>query len=176
MVGPRYRPFSRHPRLRIVLLAVVLLGLAVYRLFQPVGRFEPGASLSPGFYRVQRVIDGDTLLLENGARVRLLGVDTPEIKHADQPAELLGRQAAEFTRKHVEDRVVRLEFDRERRDDYHRILAYVYRDDWFLNEGLIRAGYSEAETAFPYSRTMKRRFRTAEQEARQKHRGLWGLD
>ena len=66
-----------------------------------------------------------------------------------------------------------LQFDRERQDRYHRVLAYVYRDDWMLNEELIRAGFSRAETRFPYSSAMKRRFRAAEKEARENNRGLW---
>jgi len=122
---------------------------------------------------VQRVVDGDTLLLEEGTRVRLIGVDTPESVAPNRPVEPLGTEAAEFTRSQVEGRHVTLGFDRERRDRYRRILAYVYVDDRLLNEELIRAGFSRAETRFPYDPEMKRRFRTAEDEARGAHRGLW---
>lgn len=131
-------------------------------------RFEAGGS-----YRVERVVDGDTLLLADRTRVRLLGVDTPETKHPDRPVDPLGLQAAEFVRRHVEGRAVRLKFDRERRDRFGRVLAYVYADDLLLNEELIRAGYSRAETHFPYSEQMKRRFRAAEEEAREARRGGW---
>lgn len=131
-------------------------------------RFDAGAS-----YAVERVVDGDTLLLEDRTRVRLLGVDTPETKHPDRPVDPLGLQAAEFMRRHVEGRAVRLEFDRERRDRFGRVLAYVYAGDLLLNEELIRAGYSRAETYFPYSEQMKRRFRAAEEQARGARRGGW---
>lgn len=122
---------------------------------------------------VERAVDGDTLLLANGERVRLLGVNTPETKHPTQPVEPFGTEAWEFTRQHVEGRAVRLELDRERRDEYGRLLAYVFRDDWLLNEELILAGLSKAQTRFSYSDSMKRRFMAAERVARSQHRGLW---
>ncbi len=124
---------------------------------------------------VERVVDGDTLLLADGERVRLLGVNTPETKHPSKPVEPFGEEASAFTRSLVEGRTVRLELDRERRDNYGRILAYVYCDQRFLNEELIRAGLSFAQTRFPYSEQMKRRFKAAEAEARSHRRGLWSL-
>ena len=78
--------------------------------------------------KVVRVVDGDTLLLERGVRVRFLGVNTPEIAHDDQPEEPLGQEAKEFTRRFIEGKSVTLEYDQERDDDYGRTLAYVYAD------------------------------------------------
>ena len=155
-------------------MVVVLLLLLAARLL----RESPRPVLPPDGsrpVRVARVVDGDTLLLEGGARVRLLGVDTPETKHPSRPVEPLGLEAAEFVRRQVEGRDVTLRFDRERRDAYQRILAYVYVDDRLLNEELIRAGYSRAETHFPYSEQMKRRFREAEADARDARRGGWAV-
>ncbi|MBT4865204.1 MAG: thermonuclease family protein [Planctomycetaceae bacterium] len=164
----RRRVRSRFPFVAVIVAALILLRLFT-RSFEPAPfSFDAGKS-----YRVQRVVDGDTLLLADGTRVRLLGVDTPETKHPDIPPEPLGFEASEFTRRHVEGRTVTLQFDRERRDRYHRVLAYVSLDDWMLNEELIRAGFSRAETPFPYSSAMKRRFRAAEKEARDNNRGLW---
>jgi len=105
--------------------------------------------------------------------VRLLGVNTLETKHPRRLPEPLGLEASTFTRRHVEGCHITLGFDRERRDDYHRVLAYVFIGDWCLNEELIRDGYSQAETRFPYSSVMKSRFRAAEQQARDERRGLW---
>ena len=163
----------RRVRSRFPLAALIVAALIVLRLF--TRSFDPGPFSfdAAESYRVQRVVDGDTLLLADGTRVRLLGVDTPETKHPRLPPEPLGVEASEFTRRHVEGRTVTLQFDRERRDRYHRVLAYVYLDGWMLNEELIRAGFSRAETRFPYSSAMKRRFRNAEEEARANHRGLW---
>lgn len=123
--------------------------------------------------RVVRVVDGDTLLMEGDIRVRLLGVDTPETKHPTLGVQPLGPEASEFTRQFAEGKLVTLRFDRERRDRYHRWLAYVYRDDRCLNEELIRAGYSRAMTRFPYSTQMKKRFRAAEAQAQAARVGIW---
>lgn len=157
-------------------VGLLILGLIALRILRPIGPIPPPTVDSPGTYRVKRVVDGDTLLLENGARVRLIGVDTPETKHPHKPVEPLGLEAAEFVRRRVEGRLVTLRFDRDRLDRYHRVLAYVYLDGWFLNEALIRAGYSRAVTRFPYSAAMLRRFRLAEEQARQAQRGLWAQD
>jgi len=154
----------------------VLLCLIAQRFLRPAESDSKFSFDSAGPYLVERVVDGDTLLLSGGTRVRLLGVDTPETKHPTRPVEPLGPEASEFTRLHVEGRKVTLKFDRERRDRYRRVLAYVYLGDWFLNEELIRAGYSRAETGFPYSTVMKGRFRKAEQDARDAGRGIWGLE
>jgi micrococcal nuclease len=133
-------------------------------------RFEPGVS-----QRVERVIDGDTLMLEGHVRVRLIGVDTPETKHPHKPVQPLGPEATEFTRRQVEGRDVTLAFDRERRDRYGRVLAYVYVDGKLLNEEIIRAGFSRAQTQYKFERVMALRFQQAEDEAREAGRGIWSL-
>jgi micrococcal nuclease len=61
------------------------------------------------FEVVERVVDGDTLLLASGERVRLIGVDTPETKHPKKPVERFGKEASEFTGQMVEGKRVRLE-------------------------------------------------------------------
>lgn len=156
-------------------VALLLLGLLAVRFFRPPAA-PPPVPVAGETFRVARVVDGDTLLLDGGERVRLIGVDTPETVRPDHPVEPLGPEASAFTRRHVDGRDVRLEFDRERRDRFERLLAYVYVGDFFLNEELIRAGYSKAVTRFPYSEAMKRRFRAAEAEARHARRGLWALE
>ena len=61
--------------------------------------------------RVKRAIDGDTLLLTSGERVRLIGVDTPETKHPQKPVQYFGKEAYLFIKGMVEGKEVRLEFD-----------------------------------------------------------------
>jgi micrococcal nuclease len=170
--GRRRFPPPRHV---IALRAVVVLALLALALWQFRGdNRAPPAPHAPGAVAlVHRAVDGDTLLLADHSRVRLLGVDTPETKRPEAPVEPWGPEAHEFTRAHVEGREVRLEFDKERYDKYGRVLAYVYLGDWFLNEELIRAGMGRAITHHPYSEAMKRRFRTAEREAQQKRLGIW---
>jgi len=133
----------------------------------------PHSSTAQEPVKVVRVVDGDTLLLERGIRVRFLGVNTPEIAHDNQPEEPLGQEANEFTRKFLEGKSVTLEYDQERVDDYGRTLAYVYADGRMLNEALIEAGLSEAVTRHPYRSDRKALFREAEKRAYAKRIGIW---
>jgi micrococcal nuclease len=164
--------FRRRPSAAMA-IAMFLLLLIFMRLAPRGG--QPPSALPEEFVRVKRVVDGDTLLLETGERVRLIGVNTPETKHPDRPPEPLGPEAAVFTRSLVEGKRVRLEFDRERRDEYHRILAYVFIDDQMLNELIIRQGFSRAVTRFPYRADRKRLFEDAEDDAERNKRGLWAV-
>jgi micrococcal nuclease len=77
---------------------------------------------------VTRVIDGDTIVLDGGERVRLIGVDTPETVHPQKPVEYFGKEASAFTRRTVEGKRVRLEYEPgpSRTDRYSGTLAYVY--------------------------------------------------
>jgi micrococcal nuclease len=158
-------------RLATLLVIALLVGWQIFTDGPPHVVHEAGAIV-----RVERAVDGDTLLLRDRTRVRLIGVDTPETKRPDWPVEPFGPEAHEFTANHVEGRQVRLEFDKERHDKYGRILAYVYRDDWFLNEELIRAGLARVMTNHPYSETMKRRFRAAQHQAQSARRGIWSVE
>jgi micrococcal nuclease len=123
------------------------------------------------------VFDGDTLLLASGERVRLIGVDTPETKRPKKPVEYFGKEASAFTRRMVEGKRVRLEFDQANaaqghKDRYGRTLAYVFLEDGtLLNAEIIKQGYGRAYTQFPFSRMEE--FRRLEREARELGRGLW---
>ena len=122
--------------------------------------------------QVARVIDGDTLLLSNGERVRLIGVDTPELHHPLKPVQYFAREASEFTREMAEGKRARLEYDWQNRDRYGRLLAYVYLEDGtFLNAEIIRQGYGFAYTKYPFR--YREEFRQYEREARENGRGLW---
>jgi endonuclease YncB( thermonuclease family) len=131
----------------------------------------PGRRLVTGRRRVTRVIDGDTLELEPGERVRLIGVDCPEL---DEP---LGPVVATWVRQRVAARFVRLSFDPAttisgHRDRYGRTLAYVWlANGRLLNRELVRVGYATVELGFPCMWTG--RFLRAEDEAQRQARGLW---
>jgi micrococcal nuclease len=138
----------------------------------------PDQSVTSGdFEVVERVVHGDTLLLQSGERVRLIGVDTPETKHPKKPVEYFGKEASAFTRRMAEGKRVRLEFDqanaaRGHKDSYGRTLAYVFLEDGtLLNAEIIKQGYGHAYTQFPFSRMEE--FRRLEREAREQGRGLW---
>jgi len=135
---------------------------------------------------VTRVVDGDTLVLENNERVRLIGIDTPEMHESNklnrdaqrsgqdvETIKQLGKQSYEFTKKFVENKRVRLEFDVERYDKYKRILAYVYLlDGTFLNAEIVQQGYASLMT-YPPNVKYADLFLKLYSEARQNQRGLW---
>jgi len=135
---------------------------------------------------VRRAVDGDTLVLESAERVRLIGIDTPEMHMSNklyreakrtktdiQTIMTLGRKAYEFTRNLVEGKRVRLEFDVERYDKYGRLLCYVYlKDGTFVNAKIIQEGYASLLTIPPNVKYVDL-FRELYREARENNRGLW---
>jgi len=124
------------------------------------------------YYLCTRVIDGDTIVIGETEKVRLIGIDTPEAVHPNKPVEYFGKEASAFTRKMVEGKQVRLEYDWQRKDKYGRTLAYVYLEDGtFLNLEIIKQGYGFAYTKYPFK--FLEEFRQAEKEARQNKIGLW---
>ena len=158
-----------------ILLTTLVLGLAALQQWRPE-TFERAAQRpsEPGTYRIQRVVDGDTLaLVDVEGRVRLIGVDTPETVKPRCPVERWGPEAAAFTREFVARGEVRLERDGTSRDKYGRLLAYVWVGDQMLNEELIRAGLARAELQYNYSAAMKARFLRAQAEAHAARRGIW---
>lgn len=133
--------------------------------------------------KVTFVIDGDTISLSTGEKVRYIGVDTPETKHPVKKVECFGGEAFEKNKQLVQGKEVRLEKDVSDRDRYGRLLRYVYLparqslgeggdDDIFINDYLARNGYASAAT-FPPDVKMSEQFRLAEREARFEGRGLW---
>lgn len=145
----RRRDYVRPSRLRSpksLLLLVVVALLAASRWWWGGGEPPPPDALAEGVHQIERVIDGDTLLLANNARIRLIGVDTPETVKHNHPVEPWGPEATAFTKQFLAGGQVRLQFDRERVDDYGRFLAYAWVDDRMLNEELIREGLGTAQT------------------------------
>jgi endonuclease YncB( thermonuclease family) len=136
----------------------------------------PTAHLPIRWRTVTRVIDGDTIVLDHGEKVRLIGVDTPETKHAQKPVEFFGHEATAFTRNLVERKSVRLEYDWQRRDKYGRTLGYVYLEGGtFVNAEIVKQGYGFAYTKYPFR--YLEQFRALQREAREALRGLWvGVD
>lgn len=125
---------------------------------------------------VERVVDGDTFVLDNGERVRLIGVDTPETVKPGTAPEAYGQEASRYTKQMLEGKRVRLEWDVSERDRYGRLLAYVYLEDGtFFNEQLLLEGYARVMTVPPNVKYAER-FVAAERAAREAGRGLWGLD
>ena len=123
------------PVVRLVLAAAALLAMAA-----------AGAAAQV----VERVVDGDTIVVRDVGRVRLIGVDTPETVHPGRPVEFFGKEASAFTKRLVDGKRVRLDYDQQRTDRYGRTLAYVHLPDGtFVNAEIIRRGYGHAYTPLP---------------------------
>jgi endonuclease YncB( thermonuclease family) len=129
---------------------------------------------SRGPFRVTRVLDGDTLVLDNGETVRLIGVDAPETHHPEIPVQRFGEESTEFLRRFAEGFECTLEYEPSNiRDQYGRLLAYVFVGDRLTNAEIIRRGYAYAYTRFPFRRQAE--FIALEREARGRQYGLWHL-
>lgn len=138
------------------------------------------------FYTVSRVIDGDTLAISDGRKVRLIGVDTPEVYFSDKllkdskrsgedvkTIQALGRRASAFTKDLCLGKKVRLEYDADRFDRYKRTLAYVYLEDGtFVNAKIVQEGFAQVLTVTPNVKYADL-FLKLQDEARQANRGLW---
>ena len=125
---------------------------------------------------VERIVDGDTIVVGGGVRVRLIGMNTPETKDPRTGVECFGPEAS----RHISELLpagsrVRLVYDVERTDQYDRTLAYVHRlsDGLFVNLALVRDGFAQVAT-YPPNVAHVEEFRAAEAEARAAGRGLWG--
>jgi len=152
--------------------AVVLLLFALAAV--ACGQNEKAQS-SEVTVKVERVIDGDTFEIKlNGKkeRVRMIGIDTPETKKPNTPVMFYGKEASDFTKKMLEHKTVRLEWDVERRDRYQRLLAYVWIDGEMFNRTLLREGYARLST-YPPNVTSLDRFKKDQEEARKKGKGVW---
>ena len=121
---------------------------------------------------VERVVDGDTVIVSGLGSVRLIGVDTPETVHPNGLVEAFGYEASTFLRELVLHQQVRIEYDIQRKDRYNRTLAYLYlQDGRFVNAAIVREGFGHAYTQFPFRYLDE--FRQLEREAREQKRGLW---
>jgi micrococcal nuclease len=138
-------------------------------------RTTPGSSTTA---RVERVVDGDTIVVRIAGRrerVRYIGIDTPESVKPDTPVQCYAKAASHANDRLVGGREVRLVFDREARDVYGRLLAYVYRasDGRFVNRDLVRRGYAKTLVIRPNT-AHEREFATLRNTAQRHALGLWG--
>lgn len=147
------------PRLAILAVAIALLAAGALSVTGMV--VAPGAAIS-------RVIDGDTVELKTGERVRLLGIDTPE---KGQP---FAAAAAARLRELTQGRPVLLEKDRTDKDKYDRLLRYATVDGKLVEEALLREGLARV-LIIPPDRAYEEEFRAWEAEAREAGRGIWSV-
>lgn len=123
-------------------------------------------------YYVKKVVDGDTIVLSNGLKVRYIGIDAPELHHKNKDVVAMGEKAKEYNKSLVSGKKVRLEYDVEQHDKYGRALAYVYVDELFINAAMLKEGYAMVYT-LPPNLKYQELFITLQKEARDNGRGLW---
>ena len=119
--------------------------------------------------RVIRVIDGDTIVIEGGHRVRYIGIDAPEVYPR---LEAYGMEAWQVNRELVEGKKVRLERDVSEADKYGRLLRYIWVDDIMVNAELVKRGLTRAK-AYPPDTKYQDYLAEMETEARLTGRGAW---
>lgn len=144
---------------------------------QPADPAAETVELTPSsnryLFNVKRVYDGDTLVLENNQRVRLLSINTPEISSRYREAEPGGIEARDWLKKQLSENQVYLQYDTEKRDRYDRLLAYAWTPDGdFINEKLLQKGLA-ALTLKPPNLQYADQLITAQQQAINQQQGIW---
>jgi micrococcal nuclease len=134
------------------------------------------ASADPGDPAVvEKVFDGDTILvsiLGTKEKVRLIGVDTPEKNHPLKPVQFFSKEAKLFLEQLAGGQSVLLEYERQKRDKYGRLLAYVFLEGGRLvNAEIIKEGFGFVYLKYPFQRSDE--FKRYEEQARKGEKGLW---
>lgn len=159
--------------LAIIIAFVMAAGGFLLWLHGPIALYGQPADQVPGLVRVTRVIDGDTIQIQGGQKVRYIGIDTPETVDPRRPVQCFGRQASQKNKELLLDRVVRLEKDVSETDKFGRLLRYVYLPDGtFVNLQLVRQGFAQVAT-YPPDVAHEQEFIDAQRLAQQEKRGLW---
>lgn len=130
---------------------------------------KPGYS----FYRVKKVFDGDTVLLEDGRKVRLLGINTPEVRHRNEDAQAGGDEAKLWLVNKLQHGKVRLETDTEKTDKYKRTLAHLFTEsNEHINLQLVAAGLA-AVSIYPPNLLHAEALVKAQDQVEQAGLGIW---
>lgn len=124
-------------------------------------------------FLVTRVVDGDTIEIEGGRKVRYIGIDTPETVDPNRPVGCYGKEASIKNSELVLNKKVKLVKDVSETDKYGRLLRYVYIENIFVNDYLVAEGYAKASTYAPDVK-FSEQFLNSERKAREEKKGLWG--
>ena len=124
--------------------------------------------------QVEKVFDGDTVLLQDGRKIRFLGINSPEVAHGNQPAESGGEQAKLWLQQRLEHKFISLEGDSEAQDKYGRTLAHVFtQDQQHINLQLVKNGLATV-SIFPPNLKYTEVLLAAQHSAEQAKLGIWG--
>lgn len=172
----------RYALTSLILLIFLLLGGSTRDIEELTSLFSvPSPTIHPSrtlgisdeqTYLVTKVIDGDTIELEGGQKVRYIGIDTPELKGD----ECYAKQARDKNKELVEGKRVKLQKDISETDKYGRFLRFVYNENGdFINNILVQEGYATVAT-YPPDVSYQELFQKSQQEAISQNRGLWNAN
>jgi micrococcal nuclease len=187
---PLRHQFSEHTARFLQSLLILLLCLPawvdakIYQWQEPNGsehfsdRFYPDAKIVDvkpgyGYFKIKKVYDGDTVQLEDGRKIRLLSINTPEVQHKDKMAEAGGEEAKAWLINKLQHAKVRLVFDVERTDNYRRTLAHLFTDKKeHINLSLVKEGLA-AVSIYPPNLQYVNELVAAGNKAQQDRLGIW---
>lgn len=154
-------------------LSAVLTGLLTWQFVASPD--TPSSGTAPAeTARVLRVIDGDTLVLTDQRRIRLLGVDAPELGRDGRPAQKGAEAARDWLRDQLRDQSVLLQFGPERLDHYGRTLAWISTTDGKqINRQLLAEGHARLLTRFGLPIERSEALHQAAARARVRRVGIW---
>jgi len=167
----------------LLFLCVVALGILYFLPKKTVIKTEKTELSQTGIVAfesvVKRVVDGDTVELDNGDKVRYIGVNTPESVDPRKKVQCFGKEASSFNKELVEGKTVWLEKDVSDKDRYGRLLRVVYLENprettapLMVNEELVAKGFAGVYTVPPDVK-YKDRFLAAQKIAAENKFGLW---
>jgi micrococcal nuclease len=124
----------------LLIIVVIVAGILIFQVKIPTtGKFTGKTSIA----NVSKVVDGDTVSLQSGEKVRLLGINTPE------KGQSYYSEASNKLKELVEGKTVVLESDTEDKDQHGRLLRYIYVNSKFVNLELVREGYAHVYIVMP---------------------------
>ena len=168
---------NRRKIIGLIIGCLLIAGILWYKNFSTSNNVVP--LISPALntsqeYLVTRVIDGDTIEIETGEKVRYIGMNTPETVDPRQPVQCFGEEASAKNKEFVLNKKVKLVKDVSETDKYGRLLRFVYLEDGTLvNLELVKEGFAQVMT-IPPDVAHSDDFVQAAKEAREAKRGLWG--
>lgn len=170
--------------IKLLLISLILISLGIGLIW--MGFFNGSANsletISPNIVQrekvyVTRVVDGDTVEIEGGQKVRYIGIDTPEVVDLRRLVACFGQESSQENKRMVEGKGVFLVKDISETDKFGRLLRYVFvtgssGESIFVNDYLVRQGFAKVST-FPPDVKFSEQFLQAEREAKENNRGLW---
>lgn len=157
-------------------LCLIFIGFVVYfsnknKTVQIIPQLTPITTSTPSaiFAKVVRVIDGDTIVIDTGQKVRYIGMNTPEM----ETSECYATEASEINKNLVLGKTVKLEKDISDTDKYGRLLRFVYIDNVFVDDYLIKNGFAKIMTV-PPDVEFKDEFQESQNYAKKNKLGIWG--